>query len=405
MPQISDIQNSQDISCFRQSFQSLLEADPELESLVVRSIEKARAINPDPDTNPGQTLGEFCAFLDWASTCMPWDIIRQPVGRSLYNRLDQGICYSYFIFDQPLEELEGKGYYYPSLQYHEPVRSWLTRNARNWGFFLSTASSWNNAYLEAVRACADFHLDSGWYESPDNWHSFNDFFHRHLSSPEVRPVACPDDDAVVVLPADSRPQGIWKIGEDSRVVQHNGVVIKSGRIVSISELIGEDSPYCKSFAGGTLFHTFLDVDDYHRYHFPVGGRIRELDVIAGDTAAGGITVWDADSGNYILESGIPGWQMFETRGRVILDTARFGLVAILPVGMSQVSSVNFEEGLQVGTEVRKGNPMGWFDFGGSDVVILFQKGFGLELEASPLPDGSYPHGRVGEVLGRLSLLV
>ena len=43
-----------------------------------------------------------------------------------------------------------------------------------------------------------------------------------------------------------------------------------------------------------------------------------------------------------------GWQFSQTRGYVIVDTGEYGLVALIPMGMAQVSSVNFEEGVVVG---------------------------------------------------------
>ncbi|MBQ0006927.1 MAG: phosphatidylserine decarboxylase, partial [Alistipes sp.] len=135
---------------------------------------------------------------------------------------------------------------------------------------------------------------------------------------------------------------------------------------------------------------------------PLSGTIKEIEVIAGDDAAGGITVWDKESGNYILECETPGWQMIETRGRIILETPEFGLVALLPIGMSQVSSVNFESHLHPESVVRKGDLMGWFDMGGSDFVLLFQKGVKLDLQVPYDKDGTYQHMYQGNAIGTLS---
>jgi len=57
-----------------------------------------------------------------------------------------------------------------------------------------------------------------------------------------------------------------------------------------------------------------------------------------------------------------GWQSLETRGRLILETAEFGLVALVPIGMSPVSSVSFEPSLKDGARVRKRDMMGHFLF-------------------------------------------
>ncbi len=97
---------------------------------------------------------------------------------------------------------------------------------------------------------------------------------------------------------------------------------------------------------------------------------------------------------------VPGWQSIETRARIIIDTDEYGLVALMPIGMSQVSSVNFEDNLKVGDKVTKGDPLGYFLFGGSDFVYIFQK----DITFSPTrkADGSWPHLLMGEEFGRLS---
>jgi hypothetical protein len=185
-----------------------------------------------------------------------------------------------------------------------------------------------------------FGLQNGWYESDTNWHSFNDFFARKLSSPDARPIASPEDESVIVSGADAKPQGVWPIDDDGNLIQHEGVLIKSRQFNAVDDLLGPESAYRGKFDGGTLTHTFLDVNDYHHYHFPVSGTIREIRKIQAIDAAGGITIWDAEAQRYRLECDIPGWQMIETRGLVIIETEDYGLVAMLPIGMSQISSVN-----------------------------------------------------------------
>lgn len=69
----------------------------------------------------------------------------------------------------------------------------------------------------------------------------------------------------------------------------------------------------------------------------------------------------------------------QMRGCVILDTDEFGLVALIPMGMAQVSSINFEEGVQEGTTHKKGDMLGNFLFGGSDFIMFFRKKADLEI--------------------------
>ena len=381
-----------------QSLMAMLDADTQLRAMIEKSLALAAEINPDPDTNPAQTLEQLYDFLDWAATCMPWNVLRDARYPALYDHIDQSVDYFWFLVDQPLEELEGLGYYYPTLQYHEPIASWCREYAQSWGAYLSTQESWKDEYVELFREDGRFGLDKGWYESPENWHSFNDFFARYLSSPDARPVA----DAALVAPADSTPQGVWSIDENGELVHREGVAIKSARFTSIRQLIGEGSAYADEFAGGTLTHTFLDVNDYHRYHFPIDGTVLEVRKIEGTNAAGGVTVWNEETGRYVLEDAIPGWQMIETRDCVILDTA-YGLVAILPIGMSQICSCNWEDSVQVGAQVKRGDPMGYFLFGGSDIVMVFQKQAELTLLVPENGKGGYAHLFMGEAYAELSL--
>ncbi|MGN0778493.1 MAG: phosphatidylserine decarboxylase [Aristaeellaceae bacterium] len=381
-----------------ESLMTMLEADAQLKTMMEKSLALAAGINPDPATNPAQSLEQLYDFLDWAATCMPWNVLRDAAYPALYEHIDQSVDYFWFLVDQPLEELEGLGYYYPTLQYHEPIASWCREYAQSWGAYLSTEESWKDEYTALFAADGRFGLDKGWYEDAANWHSFNDFFARYLSSPSARPIA----DAALVAPADSKPQGVWAIDAQGELVHKEGVLIKSARFTSVRQLIGEDSAYADAFAGGTLTHTFLDVNDYHRYHFPVDGTVLEVRKIEGTNAAGGITRWDAESGRYVLEDTIPGWQMIETRDCVILDTD-YGLVAILPIGMSQICSCNWEESVQPGAVVKRGDPMGTFLFGGSDIVMVFQQQVELTLLVPEDGTGSYAHLLMGEPYAALTL--
>ena len=373
-----------------------LEADPELMALMEKSLASAAQVNPDPDTNPVRSVDELYDFLDWATICMPWNVLTDVSYPTLYESIDQSIDYIWFLLDQPLEELEGKGYYYPVLEYHEPIATWLRDYSVEWGAFLSTEESWNDIYYQRVKSDPSMNMQHGWYADTNVWHSFNEWFSRYLVDPSVRPIA----DSTVVSPADATPQGIGGIDENGNVIHHDGVVIKSARFNSVSQLIGPDSQYADAFKGGTLTHTFLDVNDYHRYHFPVSGTIVEMRKIPADNGVGGIVRWDAEKGRYILDCDVPGWQMIETRDCVIVDTDEYGLVAILPIGMSQICSCNWEENLKVGSKVEKGDPMGYFLFGGSDIVMVFQSCVDVEFLCEAEGDG-YAHILMGEPYANL----
>ena len=377
--------------------QKLLEADPALMAMMEKSIAKAAEINPDRETNPVQSVQDLYDYIDWAVTCMPWSLMDDERHPTLYSSIDQSVCYIWFLVDQPLEELENRGYYYPTLQYHEPIASWLKQYSDDWGAFLNTPESWNDTYFRRAMEDPTMNMQYGWYGVENIWNSYNDYFSRHLITPAMRPISLSD----VVSPADSKPQGIWSIDEDGKLVQQDGVTIKSANFNDVAQLIGPDSAYADAFKGGTLTHTFLDVNDYHRYHAPVSGKILEVRKIPAVNGAGGITVWDARQQRYILEDTIPGWQMIETRDCVIIDTEKFGLVAMLPIGMSQICSCNWEDSVQVGARVNKGDPMGYFLFGGSDIVLIFQNCVDVELLCPADELGGYDHVRMGEPYAKL----
>ena len=375
-----------------------LESDPELMMLMEKSLAAAAERNPDLNTNPVRNVDDLYDFLDWAVTCMPWNVLTDLPYPELYDCIDQSIDYIWYLFDQPLPELEGKGYYYPSMQYHEPIASWWKTYNDEWGAFLSTEESWNDIYYQRVKKDPSMNMQYGWFADTNVWHTFNEWFSRYLIDPSVRPVA----DSTVVSPADSRPQGIWHIDETGNLIQNEGVVIKSANFTSISQLLGPDSAYADAFKGGTLTHTFLDVNDYHRYHFPVSGTIVELRKIPAIDAIGGIIEWDPELKRYILLDAIPGWQMIETRDCVVIDTEDYGLVAILPIGMSQVCSCNWEKGLTVGSKVEKGDPMGYFLFGGSDIVMVFQSCVNVDFLCEAEGTG-YAHIMMGQAYANLTI--
>lgn len=212
----------------------------------------------------------------------------------------------------------------------------------------------------------------------------------------MRPIAAPDDPAVVVSPADSVPQGVWAIDKNSNILVEGGLSVKLANYYSIEDLLGEDSQYKDAFANGVLTHTFLNVNDYHRYHFAVGGTVKEKKIISQNVALE--VVWSSEQSRYVpIDS--TGWQFSQTRGVVIVDTGKNGLVALIPMGMAQVSSVNFKDNVKVGTTHKKGDMLGNFLFGGSDFVMLFQEKAGFEITA-PIEDKTgYKHILMGEEYG------
>jgi phosphatidylserine decarboxylase len=75
-------------------------------------------------------------------------------------------------------------------------------------------------------------------------------------------------------------------------------------------------------------------------------------------------------GNLSVSRGAIGYQFKQERGLAVVDSA-IGLVAIIPIGMGIVSSVSFSA--LNNSMLSKGSELGFFSFGGSDVVLLFQE--------------------------------
>ena len=64
--------------------------------------------------------------------------------------------------------------------------------------------------------------------------------------------------------------------------------------------------------------------------------------------------------------------MVNTRGLIIIDNPHLGKVAVVPIGITEISSISIQ--VNVGDYVEKGQEMGFFSYGGSTLVLAFEKG-------------------------------
>ncbi|CAG8830540.1 27331_t:CDS:1, partial [Racocetra persica] len=223
------------------------------------------------------------------------------------------------------------------------------------------------------------------YEPPrDGWRCFNEFFARKLL-PGVRPIDCPSDPRIIVSAADSTFDGSWDIDE-------NAIVTLKSIPWTIRELLA-DSKYSDEFAGGKFTHSYLSPSDYHRQHSPIDGTVLEAKVIPGQAYCE-VNVKKDSRNKLVLRPGrrigtdqpkaeidspdSPGYQFCQARGLFVIQSAKIGYVAVLPIGMSQVSSVILTK--KEGDEIKKGDEISYFQFGGSDVVLLFQKNVQITAE-------------------------
>ncbi len=98
----------------------------------------------------------------------------------------------------------------------------------------------------------------------------------------------------------------------------------------------------------------------------MGGVVKEVRNISGKVYMdvrrnpdGSLDVVDGDT-----------YQFSQERGLIVVDSPEAGLVAVLPIGMAYVSSVNLTP--VPGATLQKGDEFGYFLFGGSDIVTVYQ---------------------------------
>ena len=236
----------------------------------------------------------------------------------------------------------------------ESFIAWMKRYMEARGQFMDTPAS--AARISSYAALPNWRLDD-YIADPSGWMTFNQFFAREIK-PGKRPIAEPCNDKVIVSPADAVFEGAWQIDANSKVTV-------KGVTWPIATLL-EGSPYKDAFKNGIYTHVFLNANDYHRYHVPVAGEVKEVRKIQGRVymdvirnAEGRLQAIDGDTYQYNQE-----------RGLVVIDSPQVGLVAVLPIGMGPISSVNLTP--DVGATLQKGEEFGYFMFGGSDIVMLFQ---------------------------------
>ncbi|KAH7174915.1 phosphatidylserine decarboxylase-domain-containing protein [Fusarium flagelliforme] len=331
------------------------------------------------------------SFLDFANDLLKWTPEEEYKAKDIYDI----ITMFYFILDQkPLAELQTQ--IHPS-QAGMPLTwlsSWIVIYAQLIGLFMDTPASITEKSLESFKNSPPY----AYHEAevpPGGFRTFNEFFARKLK-PGMRPIADPEDDHVIVYPADCTFDR--SIPKDSIInIESDGIVMIKGLEWTISSLL-QGSKYAKDFHGGVWMHAFLNTFNYHRQHAPVSGEVVEVKNIQG---AAYLEV-NAKCERVRKMCGTdapdsPGYQFLQTRGLCVIDNPVLGLVAVLPIGMAQVSSVKMTA--QVGDKLKKGDEISYFQFGGSDVICVFQPKAGLKVDdfvASP--DDTY--SRYGTVLAR-----
>lgn len=318
----------------------------ELIALLDKRPALSSALETAMDTAGVKDIGNLDAFYSYVDEFITWI----PIERELVPKA----LSIYYIINQAPDD---------ALNDDPEFSEWMSHLVQAWGTFLDTPAS--AAGIESFASLPNYNIDD-YFVGPSGWLTFNQFFAREVR-PGKRPIADPRDDAVIVSPADAVFMGAWPIDENSNVTL-KGVNWK------IAELL-DGSPYADAFKNGIYMHSFLYVDDYHRYHVPVAGTIKEIRNVHGRVY---MDVFRNPDGTLGVVDGDT-YQFKQERGLVVIDSPQLGLVAVLPIGMSFVSSVNLTP--EVGAGLQKGDEFGYFLFGGSDIVILFQdKNVALDAE-------------------------
>jgi phosphatidylserine decarboxylase len=385
-----------------------------------------------PELDRIHTIDQFYSYIDALASWMPELRVWEWRGGIYHERTDYlRITQFYYYFNQPelvalqspIDPVEGTNL--------TPLSLWLREFAVAWGEFLDTRES--ARYLESYKFGPEYSYQD--YDGGDDgicgYASFNAWFSRTFKDIDrQRPVARPDDPRVIAFPAESTFVGQWaittRVGEPMPAAP--SIVVKHVEW-PIPELL-QDSEFAEDFEGGTLVHSFLNVYDYHRQHAPAAGRIIEARFIPGqvyldvdlemlDDPASASNVAEETSAlpnvalarRYLDAQDATGYQFVQCRGLLVLETA-IGKIAVLPMGMAQVSSVVFvkpgtdklirihederhlpydeqvaliNQRLQaevVGKTVSKGDMISTFLFGGSDIVTIFERRANVDITAS-----------------------
>jgi phosphatidylserine decarboxylase len=229
---------------------------------------------------------------------------------------------------------------------------------------------------------AQYGLDpADFADPPDSFGSFNEFFYRKLK-PAARPVD--EDPDTVVFPADGRHLGFPKASAIG------GVFVKGQRF-DLPTLLG-DAELAARYADGSLVLSRLCPVDYHRFHFPAAGTPERTTVLPGPLFSVSPIALRKNLA-YL-------WTNQRTLTR--LRTERFGTVLVMEIGATCVGTI--AQTYQPDSPVAKGAEKGYFAFGGSSTITVFEPGV-IRLEddlADHSSRGTELYARVGSRMGRLA---
>ncbi|MDW7671310.1 MAG: archaetidylserine decarboxylase [Bacillota bacterium] len=197
----------------------------------------------------------------------------------------------------------------------------------------------------------EINLEEADREKPEMYHSFNDFFARRLK-PGARIISANPDR--LISPADGRilayqsvnPGQLWQI---------------KGKSFSLAELL-RDSETAKRYKNGCAVIIRLNPSDYHRFHFPVDGIPHEPVVAKG-------RYFSVNPLSLMMTDRV---YCRNKRHLTTIDSLDFGQMVMVEVGAALVGSI--VQTFLPEAPVMRGTEKGYFQFGGSTVLLLIQPG-------------------------------
>lgn len=363
-------------------FRDVIESDPQIFMLFNQMFEQVPRRPPyDKDPTGKPQVRDYRHMLELLNTIM--------THAPEFDRTGLVGCPINAIFDWSMGTAAGMAAFL-----NERVNAQLKRVLNSWGRFLASSDStyvlneharkgWFGA--DAMQAMPNF--DREFRCDPEQPHkgfrSWDDFFTREFR-PGARPVAAPSDDAVIVNACESAPYRIAR-----HVNYRDRFWIKSQPYSLVHMLAGD--ALAPLFDGATVYQAYLSPLSYHRWHSPVSGRVVKTYVKDGsyyaEAASHGFDpAGPNDSQAYITEIATRAVMFIEA------DNPAIGLMCVLAVGMSEVSSCEITA--YEGQRVHKGDPIGMFHFGGSTHCLIFRPGVTLEFDHH----GQQPGLHAGNIL-------
>ncbi|CDK29517.1 unnamed protein product [Kuraishia capsulata CBS 1993] len=187
----------------------------------------------------------------------------------------------------------------------------------------------------------------------DEFKTFNEFFYRKLK-PGARPLEGENNPGIVTSCADCRFCAF------DTITSATSVWVK-GRDFTIKKLFGGHyQDLVGSYENGSMCVFRLAPQDYHRFHCPVDGIVGEAKYIEGEY----FTV-----NPMAIRSDL---DVYGENVRVLLPiySDKFGTVMMVCVGAMLVGSTIITA--EKDQYVKRGEELGYFKFGGSTVLLLFQ---------------------------------